>query len=196
VAYYTDQVLSQIDDLISAAVRRPVLVAIDGQGGSGKSTLAADFVAWAGRGVIVQGDDFYADVPETERAALDAAGGYERYFDWERLRSQVLMPARAGDRVLRYQRYDWASERLGPWVEVPMPDVVVVEGVYMLRPQLLGLLDVKIYVRAGEDTRIDRQIARAENSPDWITRWVAAEDFYVAACQPWRNADLVINGEE
>jgi uridine kinase len=77
-----------------------------------------------------------------------------------------------------------------------MPDVVVVEGVYTLRPQLLGLLDVKIYVRAGEDTRMDRQIARTHDSSDWITRWVAAEDFYVAACQPWRNAELVIGGEK
>jgi uridine kinase len=195
VGHYTQQVLSRIDDLLNAAARRSALVAIDGQGGSGKSTLAADFVAWAGRGVIVEGDDFYADMPETERAALDAAGGYERYFDWERLRAQVLAPVRAGDDVLRYQRYDWAGERLGQWVEMPMPDIVVVEGVYTLRPQLLGLLDVKIYVRTGEDMRMGRQIARGQNSSDWITRWVAAEDFYVAVCQPWRYADLVIDGE-
>jgi uridine kinase len=195
VAYHTDQVLRQIDDLIGAAARRPVVVGIDGQGGSGKSSLASELVAWTGRGVIVEGDDFYRDMPEPERAALDAAGGYERYFDWERLRAQVLTPARAGDGVLRYQRYDWATERLGRWVEVPMPDVLVVEGVYTLRPQLLALLDVKVYVRTGEDTRMDRQIARGQNSSDWITRWVAAEDFYVAVYQPWRNADLVVAGE-
>lgn len=196
MAYYADQVLSQIDDLIGAAARSPVVVGIDGQGGSGKSTLAGEFVARAGRGVIVAGDDFYADMPDAQRAALDASGGYERYFDWERLRAQVLIPARAGDGLLRYQRYDWARERLGPWVETPMPDVVVVEGVYTLRPQLLGLLDVKIYVRAAEHARMDRQIARGQNPSDWITRWVAAEDFYVAVCQPWRNADLVIDGED
>ena len=195
MAYYADQVLSQIDHLIGAAARSPVVVGIDGQGGSGKSTLAGEFVARAGQGVIVAGDDFYADMPDAQRAALDAAGGYEQYFDWERLRAQVLIPARAGDGVLRYQRYDWARERLGPWVEMPMPDVVVVEGVYTLRPQLLGLLDVKIYVRAAERARLDRQIARGQNSSDWIARWVAAEDFYVAVCQPWRNADLVIDGE-
>ena len=192
---YPEQVLAQIDDLIDAAARRPVVVGIDGQGGSGKSTLAAEWVARTGRGVIVEGDDFYRDMPKPGRAALDAAGGYERYFDWERLRAQVLTPARARDDVLRYQRYDWANDRLGQWVEMPMPDVVVVEGVYTLRPQLLGLLDVKVYVRTGEDTRMDRQIARGENSSDWITRWAAAEDFYVAFCQPWRYADLVIDGE-
>ena len=195
MAHYADQVLSQIVDLIGAADRSPVVVGIDGQGGSGKSTLAAEFVARAGRGVIIAGDDFYADMPDAERAALDAAAGYERYFDWQRLRAQVLIPARAGDGVLRYQRYDWGSQRLGPWVEMPMPDVVVVEGVYTLRPQLLGLLDVKVYVRAAEHARMDRQIARGQNSSDWIARWVAAEDFYIAACQPWRNADLVVDGE-
>jgi uridine kinase len=170
MAHYTEQVLTQIDDLIDAAARRPVVVGIDGQGGSGKSTLAAEWVARTRLGAIVEGDDFYRDMPEPERAALDAAGGYERYFDWERLRAQVLTPARVGDDVLRYQRYDWGSEQLGRWVEMPMPDVVVVEGIYTLRPQLLGLLDVKIYVWTGEDTRMDRQIARGENSSDWITR--------------------------
>jgi uridine kinase len=54
---------------------------------------------------------------------------------------------------------------------------------------------VKIYVRTSEDTRMNRQIARGQNSSDWITRWVAAEDFYVALCEPWRHADLVIDGE-
>jgi uridine kinase len=195
VAFYTDQVLGQIDDLIRATDRRPVAVGVDGQGGSGKSTLAMEFVARTGRGVIVEGDDFYRDIAEPERAALDAPGGYERYFDWERLRAQVLTPVRSGHGALRYQRYDWIRKRLGGWVEMPMPDVVVVEGVYTLRPQLLELLDVKIYVRTGEDTRMDRQIARGQNSSDWIRRWVAAEDFYVAAYQPWRNADLVIDGE-
>jgi uridine kinase len=120
VAYYADQVLSQIDHLIGAAARSPLVVGIDGQGGSGKSTLAGEFVARAGRGVIVAGDDFYADMPDAQRAALDAAGGYEQYFDWERLRAQVLIPARAGDVVLRYQRYDWARERLGAWVQMPI----------------------------------------------------------------------------
>jgi phosphoribulokinase len=195
VAFYSNRVLSQIDDLIGATARRPVVVGIDGQGGSGKSTLAAECVARTGPGVIVEGDDFYRDMAAAERAALDAAGGYERYFDWERLRAQVLVPVRAGEGVLRYQRYDWVRGRQGGWVEVPVPEVVVVEGVYTLRPQLLELLDVKIYVRAGEDTRMDRQIARGQDSSEWITRWVAAEDFYVAAYQPWRNADLVIDGE-
>jgi len=75
VAYYADTELSQIDDLVGAAARRPVVVGIDGQGGSGKSTLAGEVVARAARRVIVAGDDFYADMPEAQRAALDAAGG-------------------------------------------------------------------------------------------------------------------------
>jgi hypothetical protein len=29
----------------------------------------------------------------------------------------------------------------------------------------------------------------------WIARWVTAEDFYVALCEPLRYANLVIDGE-
>jgi uridine kinase len=179
---------------IAAHPRRPLLVGIDGPGGSGKSTLARRLAGRLEGAVVIEGDDFYRDQPDGTRAALDAAGGYERYFDWERLRDEVLVPVREGHRVLRHRRYDWERARLGARVEQPMPDIVIVEGVYTLRPQLAGLVDLKVFVATDEATRLRRQLDRGENSEEWIARWMAAEDHYLRLVGPERSADLVIPG--
>lgn len=180
---------------IAGVGRRPALVGIDGQSGAGKSTFARHLVTRLGpRAGVVEGDDFYRDMAESTRIALDARQGVEQYFDWQRLRREVLVPVRRGEPVLRYQRYDWGSGSMGQWVELPTPDVVVVEGVYTLRPELRDLLDVRVYVEAGAQTRRQRQIDRGENTDAWITRWMAAEDLYVSGTAPRSAADVVVAG--
>lgn len=180
--------------LVAGVDRRPVLVGVDGQGGAGKSTFARSVVGSLGGAVVVEGDDFYRDMDDDARASLDPAAGVEQYFDWQRLRREVLEPVRRGEGTLRYQRYDWADAAMGAWVELPMPEVVVVEGVYALRPQLLDLVDVAVWVEASEETRLRRQAERGENADEWIARWVAAEDHYVATCDPRSRADLHVDG--
>lgn len=171
------------------------MIGIDGQGGSGKSTLAREVAGSLGRSTeIVEGDDFYSDLPDQEKAALTPEEGVDKYFDWPRLRREVLMPVANGAEVLRYQRYDWDNQKMGEWVEVPMPDVVIVEGIYTLRPELCDLVDVKVYVDADEATRTRRQEERGENSNEWIRRWIAAEDFYVAQRGPQKVANLLVHG--
>lgn len=85
---------------------------------------------------------------------------------------------------------------MGSWTEQPMPGVVIVEGIYTLRPQLVDLLDVTVWVETPEKTRLQRQLARGENSGEQIARWVAAEDHYVASCDPRSVAALHVEGRD
>lgn len=180
--------------LVRAVNRRPLVVGVDGQSGAGKSTFARAVVPLLAGAVVVEGDDFYRDMDSRRRAALSPADGVQHYFDWQRLRSDVLEPARRGASTLRYQRYDWVLGAMGGWVEMPMPDVVIVEGVYTLRPQLLDLVDVAVWVETPEETRLQRQLERGENTDEWIARWRAAEDHYVASCAPRSAAALRVRG--
>jgi phosphoribulokinase len=187
--------LQRIVGLAAGLSRRPLLIAIDGPGGSGKSTLAQELGRRLPGAVVVQGDDFYRDVPAADREQLDAAAGYEQYFDWQRLRREVLLPVREGLPVLRYQRYDWEGARMGAWVEVRMPAIVVVEGVYTLRPALADLVDLTVFVATGETTRLERQRLRGENTDGWIRRWMAAEDHYLRTERPDLRAEVLVRGE-
>lgn len=169
------------------------LVCIEGPGSAGKSTLAEALVeACPAPVVLVHGDDFYG--PETRAwRSWTPQEGYERYFDHRRLERELLKPLRRGD-VARFQRYDWPSNALDGWVEVQPTDIVLVEGVYLLRSWLRSYWDFAIYVDTPREVRLSRAHTRAENGEGWISRWAAAEDYYEAVEHPSEAADLVVNG--
>ncbi|MFG2668494.1 uridine kinase [Streptomyces sp. NPDC048387] len=169
------------------------IVAIDGTGGSGKSTLAAAVAGHFDGATVVHVDDFYRPMPDREREQLDAEQGYHRYFDWERLRDQVLIPLRDGHPA-RYQIYDWTTGQLGAWREIAPGTVVIVEGVYSIRPELARYYHFTAYVDTPRSLCLQRVRARGENSEDWINRWRAAEDYYLHTTWPQTRAKLLVRG--
>ncbi|MHB1980793.1 MAG: uridine kinase family protein [Sulfobacillus sp.] len=172
---------------------RATLVAIDGMGGAGKTTLADAVLAHGPAPIaLVHGDDFYR--PEQAHwASWTPAEGYERYFDYQRLVQQLLEPLR-GTTSARFQRYNWARNRLDSWVEVAGEGVVVVEGVYTLRPALRAYWDLAVYVHTPRSVRQHRLRQRAQNDPERIRRWSAAEDVYLRLADPAKAADVVVRG--
>ena len=193
---YSEAILHSVSNAVLAVADRPVAVGVDGQGGSGKSTFAGELAGILPiTSRIVQGDDFYSDIPAGEKALLGPGEGYEGFFDWRRLNSEVLASIRDRASVLHYQQYDWDSEALGEWFELSMPEVVIVEGIYTLRPELRDAFDVTVFIQASAETRVKRQTSRAENSRFWIEQWMAAEEFYVANKGPWEWVDFVVDGE-
>lgn len=187
-----EHVLAAISRLASSEPKRPRLVCIDGFGGSGKSTVAGLIRRAPEVSAVVEGDDFYG--PEgTDWAGFSAQEGYERFFDHERLAREVLRPLRRAEHT-RYQRYDWQNNVLGDWVELRAEGVVVVEGVYMLRPPLREFWDLSIFVDTPRPVRLDRQVSRGENSEDDIGLWTDAEKYYERTFDPAASADLVLQG--
>jgi uridine kinase len=170
------------------------IVGIDGSSGSGKTTLA-DAVAELLDGCpIVAGDDFYRPMPEHEREQLDPAQGYHGYFDWQRLRDQVLAPLRTGQPA-RYQRFDWATGELRSWREIVPTAAVIVDGVYAARPELAPYYHFTVYVDTSRETCLQRMRARGQNPEQWITRWRAAEDHYLRTTWPQTRVNLVVKGD-
>ncbi|MFF3615080.1 uridine kinase [Streptomyces sp. NPDC002580] len=172
------------------------LIAVDGMGGSGKSTLAAA-VAALGGAVVVHGDDFYRPMDAGERAGLTPAQGYDRYFDWQRLRDEVLTPLTTG-RDAAYRPYDWPSGALATdrTHTVARNGLVLVEGVYTARPELADHYDLVVYVETPPDESMRRLRARGDDHGpiDWEARWRLAEEHYLTTTRPRERADLVIPG--
>jgi uridine kinase len=190
--------LERAQDIADAARERArtdetTIIAVDGPGGSGKTTLAATVAELLDGATVVHGDDFYRPMPEHDREQLDAQQGYQHYFDWQRLRDQVLAPLRAG-RPARYQSFDWATEKLAGWREISPGTMVIVEGVYAGRPELAPYYHLNTYVDTPREVCLRRIRARGQNSEVWITRWRAAEDFYLQTTWPQARAQLIVRG--
>jgi uridine kinase len=139
-------------------------------------------------------DDFYGDEPEEVRLAYNAAEGVRRYFHWERLLEQALLPLRAGV-AARYRPFDWkAGHGLGDEVVIGPAAVVIIEGVYSARPELRTFLDLSVLVEAPVATRLRRQ--RERHDPhDWEHRWDVSERWYFGTVNPRSTYDFVILGE-
>lgn len=177
---------SDLVERVRRVARRPVIVGIDGPGAAGKSVLAKWLRDALEDAAIVEVDDFYRPAREV--------GAQGAVCDLERLRREVLDPARGG-RPTRYQRYDWREDRLAGWIDLAAHRHVIVEGVYALERSLRPLVDLGVFVDTPPALRLARGLARdgAASETQWLA-WMAAWDAYVAAQRPDLAADVVIDG--
>lgn len=189
--------LAEIESIVALmdnhATAPPNLIAIDGHSAAGKTTLAEALAVRFSDATIVHMDDFYRVMDEEERAALDGAGGYAHYYDWQRLEEQVLKPL-SEQREGHYQKYDWVANRLGAWNNVRATGIVLIEGCYAARPELAAYYDVILVVETPAAKRLQRQTERADATREWLERWDKAERYYMEHYPPQRYADMVVAG--
>ena len=170
--------------------RRCVLVAIDGGSGSGKSTFARRVLRLLDAGTecaVVHLDHFF----RTRRERGSRLARVED-TDWQRLRSEVIRPLRAG-RSARFLLYDWALDRLDGWQTVQPAGVVIVDGVSVLRRELAGCFDLAIWLSCPREKRLARLARRGDTPPEEVAYWLPSEDAYVAAHGPRQRAHLVVD---
>jgi len=175
-------VVRTIADLIetAGAVHGLVLVGIGGHGAAGKSTLAARLAD---------------EVPGVQIVATDGFFDGDQ-FDLRRLRTDVVDELLAG-RSAMYEPWDWArGAPSGTTVAVRPDGVVVIEGVCALHEMFRHALDVRVWVDAPTDVRLDRAVARDGESSrsTWMELWMPNEEAYVASDRPVECADIVIDG--
>ncbi len=188
---HIDIILSLINEKRNRCTTR-VLVALDGAGGAGKSTLARQLRDRCSNAAIIEMDNFYRPEEMPVRRAWTPQEGYQKFFDWKRLRDQVLEPLRSG-RYSEYQVYDWISNSLSGWRNVPLDPVIIIEGVYSLRPELRSVYHISLFVETPKEICLNRLRSRTDKEED-IQMWRAAEEWYFDNIMPQKNCDLIIEG--
>jgi uridine kinase len=144
--------LKAVLDAVDRCVRREprVLVAIDGPDAAGKTTFANEVAANLSAPVFRASiDDFHR--PRAHRLArgpLSPEGYYEDAFDVQAAREELLLPFRHGAPVIRDKVHDLRSDSRvdRPSVSVRDAKVLVVDGVFLLRPELRELWDIAVYL--------------------------------------------------
>jgi len=167
------------------------VVAIDGPSGSGKSMLADRVVAGlrdAGVAVgLVRTDHF---------ATWDEPVAW-----WPGLVAGVLEPLAEG-RVGGYRQVEWVGGRPGPgaWVTVPVPEVLVIEGVSAGRRSVRPWLSALVWCEFPDPVgRLERAVARDGEGcrapllgwQEFEAGWFAVDDPMTAADVRYPNAEWV-----
>lgn len=130
---------------------------------------------------------------EAERFGLTAQEGYESYYDWQRLKQEVLQPLSIS-KVAEFRAYDWQNNKLGDWKTIEPVDVVIVEGCYSARLELVSFFNLIILVETSPDERQRRQAERNDAPQAWMDRWDAAERVYIEMTNLLSRADMIVAG--
>ncbi|MEM7032700.1 MAG: hypothetical protein AAF629_24315 [Chloroflexota bacterium] len=188
-----------------AVQKTPFLVALDGGSGSGKSTIAT-MLSSELNAALVQSDDFFAaNIPDHEWDERTAAEKVRDCIDWQRLRKEALEPL-LSRQTARWHPFDFEAgiqadgtyKMSIDYEERDPKDMIILDGAYATRPELIDLIDLSILIDVPVSVRHARLALREDAAflKLWHQRWDAAEHYYFAQIRPANSFDVVIdNGE-
>ena len=204
-----------LSDLASVIVEipldHPTRVAIDGVDGVGKTTLADELVPLiqgAGRQVIrASVDGFHNPEEQRYRRGPSSAEGYFRdSFNYPDLRSKLLEPlGPGGSRRFRTAIFDYREDTSAqtPLRIATASDVLLFDGVFLLRPELKRCWDFAVWVEAPFEITVERAVKRDSREPAvtpirvrYERRYVPGQRLYLDECGPKEQADVVFNNTD
>jgi uridine kinase len=148
--------------------RRAVLVAVTGIDGSGKGFVTArlaDALRTQGWRTAVVGVDGWLNLPSVRFSDDDPAGHFYRHaIRFGPLFSELVLPLR-DRRSLRVEVdhvEEAASRRERRVHEFEEVDVVLLEGIFLLKPAHRRHYDLSVWVECSFATALERAVARAQ----------------------------------
>jgi uridine kinase len=204
-------ILGQLADLICAVeCPHPVRVAIDGVDAAGKTTLANELIplieARARPVMRASVDGFHSPRAVRYRLGADSPEGYYRdSFDNAAMLREVLIPlGPGGNRIYRQGVFDFRADAptLKPACEAPSNGILLFDGVFLLRPELVDHWDLSIFIDVDFEISVPRAVARdlaqsrghleAESiRQKYARRYVPGQRIYLAEANPRARADVV-----
>jgi uridine kinase len=184
----------------------PIRVAIDGIDAAGK-TIFADEIAIAleglGKPVIRAGIDGFHN-PKSIRYArgrYNPEGYYLDSFNYRVLLDEILIPlGPEGNLIYRKAFFDYKNnKKLDLKKETASKDAVLIfDGVFLLRPEIIDQWDLKIYLEINYDESIRRGTLRDEGDMEELRtlyekRYIPGQKLYHIHADPKRNSDLIID---
>ncbi|GAB3747713.1 nucleoside/nucleotide kinase family protein [Microlunatus parietis] len=181
------------------------LVAVDGPDAAGKTTLADDLADLLGSAVTrLSVDDFHHPAERRRARGLTPESYLEDSFDVAALAASLRGFA-AGDPsvVVGIRDLDTDQPRRTE-LKVPPRSVLIVDGVFLLRPELAPFWDLACYLHVPERVTLQRALRRdldrfgdaAEVERRYRLKYLPGQALYRARHDPLAGADLVIDTAE
>jgi uridine kinase len=208
----------------SVTTAHPLRVAVDGPPAAGKTTLAdelADVLRAGGREVIRASIEGFL-LPRAQRyrrGEYSPEGCYDDSFDYAALRRVLLDPlGPGGDRRFKQAVYDRRTDTAlsQPATTASADAVLLFDGVFLLRPELIDRWELRIFVSASFERTLERARVRnqglsegllddvtvailgsdAEVERRWRLRYIPSQQHYFATTRPADRADIIVHNDD
>ena len=203
-----DTIHAVAEELLQNYPRGRVAVGVDGASGAGKTRFADDLAtelrALGHDAFRASMDDFHQ--PRAVRYAKgreSADGHYDDSYDYASFRRVLLGPFRlAGSTGFSTRFFD--LERDVPfessWQTGPADAFLVVDGLFLLRPELKGVWNFTVWLDAPEEVCRERMIARDGSHPDADSalgqRYLVAQERYEREQKPRSAASAIVDNSD
>ena len=190
----------------------PVRICIDGVDASGKTKLADNLVEYlkkSSRPIIRASIDGFHNPKEIRyRKGEDSPEGY--YHDttnYEAVIKNLLKPLSPnGDLQYQTRIFDFIKDTgISTLSKKAKPNsILIMEGVFLQRPELLPYWDLKIFIDANFNTTLARATKRdgyylgsqEEIIYKYNQRYIPGQQIYLKTVQPQEKADIVIDNND
>jgi uridine kinase len=134
-------------------------------------------------------------------------GCYHDSFDFDTLYRVLLDPLGPnGDRRYQDAIYDRSTDTALslPVTTAPADAVLLFDGVFLLRPELIDRWDLRIFVSATFEQALDRARIRdqalygstADVERRYRSRYIPSQQHYFATARPTDHADIIVHNDE
>lgn len=137
------------------------------------------------------------------RGRTSPEGYYRDSYDYDQLRSALLDPlGPGGDRSYQTQVFDWRTDSTVsvPAETAPESAVLVLDGIFLHRPELRACWDFSVFLRVGFGTSFARMAGRDGSPPDPADaanqRYLEGQRLYLAEATPDRYATVVVDNDD
>ena len=206
-------VLNILADVItSMSGERLLRVVVDGIDASGKTTLADDLVqaiqAKGCRVIRASVDGFHnPQAIRRQRGSLSAEGYYYDAFDYAALKADLLQPLGVGgDSRYRTMSFDVQGDCPveGVWQVADERSILIVDGVFLQRPELRAYWDLGIWVDVPFEVALERACRRdlaVFGSVEivrerYAKRYIPGQQLYIEQCHPQSAADWIVENSD
>jgi len=183
------------------------MIALDGFDGVGKSQLARELLGRAGprtRPVIsVSIDGFHRPKAERRAAGRGPEGFYRGSYRYDAFRALVVHAVRAGRPIVpAIWDVDLDQAVHVDRVAVPSDAIVLVDGIFLQRPELADVWDATVWVDAPFEVTVPRGNARfpGVHDPDPEAsvnqRYVGGQRLYLAEADPRARSTWVFDNTD
>lgn len=194
------------DELLSGYGGGRAVFAIDGEDGAGKTRFADVFADVFGeRGVTAHRasiDGFHR--PRAERYARgrhSPDGFYRDSYDYDSFVETLIGPFRAGG-PFRTAVFDVTRDQVvdSPEISAGEDDVLIVDGIFLHRPELRDRWDWSVWLEAPAAVRYERMARRDGCDPDPSApgnrRYLEGQRLYLSEAHPREAASTIIDNAD